>query len=334
MKLRNKLILSCAALAAVATTAVSTTFAWYTSNVDVSANGITASSQESDSSTLLISKTGAKRSWGAKAEFDMATQETGTLVPVTYASGNYYTWDQDNDQASSTAIDWALSGGIYRNQFLSFIVYFKSGTTDSLEVGWSGITITNTTTTLPGKTLMTNEGLAGVTSTQYTVDILRALRISTNAASSKEVASGYAAQYNAAQGTQGQEGYVPAATVTRTTYQLETNYHTKADSLDSATSFNAHTYYDTIKGTTISEDAKATAGTSETAAQLAASTDGVFATPISLGTTGAGAQTGDNVDNVLAVRFDVYLDGWDTACFDACQGQTFTIALNFGVITA
>ena len=56
MKLRNKLILSCAALAAVATTAVSTTYAWYTSNVDVSASGITAKSASAADSTLLISK--------------------------------------------------------------------------------------------------------------------------------------------------------------------------------------------------------------------------------------------------------------------------------------
>ena len=58
MKLRNKLILSCAALAAVATTAVSTTYAWYTANDSVKATGINAQTSQTDDTLLLISKTG------------------------------------------------------------------------------------------------------------------------------------------------------------------------------------------------------------------------------------------------------------------------------------
>ena len=54
MILRNKLILSCAALAAVATTAASTTFAWYTSNTEVQAGTITAVTQNSGADLLMI----------------------------------------------------------------------------------------------------------------------------------------------------------------------------------------------------------------------------------------------------------------------------------------
>ncbi len=54
MKLRNKLILSCAALAAVATTAFSTTFAWYTSNTKVTADNVSGTSANSGSQLLMI----------------------------------------------------------------------------------------------------------------------------------------------------------------------------------------------------------------------------------------------------------------------------------------
>ena len=46
-----------------------------------------------------------------------------------------------------------------------------------------------------------------------------------------------------------------------------------------------------------------------------------------LGHTGAGAQSG--LDNILMVRFDIYLDGWDKLCFDACRKQTFALDMEF-----
>ena len=51
-KLGLKLGLSCAALAACATTLVSTTFAWYTSNDSVKATGITGKTSEADGTLL------------------------------------------------------------------------------------------------------------------------------------------------------------------------------------------------------------------------------------------------------------------------------------------
>ena len=83
MKLRNKLILSCAALAAVATTAVSTTFAWSTANDSVKATGVTGKTNENDSTLLLISKTAKVGSWGASVAIDSSAV---TLEPVAYNS--------------------------------------------------------------------------------------------------------------------------------------------------------------------------------------------------------------------------------------------------------
>ena len=100
MKLRNKLILSCAALAAVATTAVSTTYAWYTSNTEVSATGLTAKTDNNGADTLLISKTGGKGTWSSSIAFEEAA---ATLSPVEYtagtsnAAGTYKAWNATTD---------------------------------------------------------------------------------------------------------------------------------------------------------------------------------------------------------------------------------------------
>ena len=106
-KLGLKLGLSCAALAACATTLVSTTFAWYTSNDTVKATGITGKTSEQDATLLLISKSGRVGSWGATVAIDSSKV---TLDPVTYASsaivakndalteGKYYGWDPQNNK--------------------------------------------------------------------------------------------------------------------------------------------------------------------------------------------------------------------------------------------
>ena len=325
MKLRNKLILSCAALAAVATTAVSTTFAWYTANTEVSATGITAATKSGANETLLISKTGAQKSWGASVDLEMTA--SNVLVPLEYDStgDTYKTW---NMTTSTTTGGPALtqapsavtsSNGIYQGEYLSFMLYFKSGSTDNLKVKLKNLTLVNTTAAagLPTKTIMTETGLPTMSSTTYKVDALRALTFATNAGSSTEVDSGYANQSSSA---------------TRVAYNLH-NYQTVNDSFGAKTvtsGYNCHEYYDAIKGTDITTAAAALSNQSETlTAMPVADSSGAFASAIELGTTGAGSSTAGALDSILAIRFDVYLDGWDIACFDACQGQTFTIALEF-----
>ena len=322
MKIRNKLILSCAALAAVATTAVSTTFAWYTSNTEVKAEGITAGTQENADATLLISKTGHQKDWHQGVTFSMSANN---MVPVAYDSTNdeYLLWDSTNNTTTSEGAQdpAAISNGIYSGAYVSFMLYFKSGTTDSLNVGIKRISLVNTSEdSLPTRTAQTTVGLGSTEGTAYSANLFRALTFATNAGSSMEVADGYANQ---------------ASSATRRAYNVETNYMT-AGSDTLAGSFNAHQYYDEIKGTDIASDAAdlTTPNQSESLTTLGASdstTD--LAAAISLGQTGEGAAEDGGLDNILAVRFDLYLDGWDVACFDACQEQTFTLDLQFTVIS-
>ena len=482
MKLRNKLILSCAALAAVATTAVSTTFAWYTANDEVRATNITAGTQSNADTTLLISTSGAQRTWGAKADLGMI--DTQSLVPVSFDGTNYHVWDKQTNDPSSTNVDASAvnSTGKYIGSYLSFMLYFKSGTSESLNVGVKSIKLVNTTPTLGTKTTLTTDGLAISTPT-YTIDAFRALTFATNSARSTEVESGFAAQTASAAiyeevavtvGTTVVTGlytksgdtytqittadtkavanttyYKNVASQERKAYSIE-GYRTLTDSLNAVTTgtpvpqtdtvsgYNAHQYYNTVKGLEYSvcsatitdtasfntaknaakgkklykanttyetvsitgetDDAKAAAfATAKAANQLytrsgdaepytytkisatatydatatyykvasvtyaeatayeagtvyyvkdaldvtkensetltalpKGSSSDDLPTAISLGYTGAGA-TG-STDAVLAVRFDIYLDGWDLACFDACQGQSFTLEMEFQVI--
>jgi len=87
MKLRNKLILSCAALAAVATTAVSSTFAWYTSNEVVSVDTITAKTQNSGADLLMIADGQKINDSGIVQDVSVGDLKWGTTIEHITLSG-------------------------------------------------------------------------------------------------------------------------------------------------------------------------------------------------------------------------------------------------------
>ena len=66
MKLKGKLIMSAAALAACAATLTSTTYAWYTANTAVDANGVTGATANTGTSSIQIAKEKAdKKNWSS-----------------------------------------------------------------------------------------------------------------------------------------------------------------------------------------------------------------------------------------------------------------------------
>jgi len=177
MKLRNKLILSCAALAAVATTAVSTTFAWYTANDTVTAGGISATTNDAGSDLLMIAdgleRTGAGTTqspyaytnkalgslkWGTSVEtvtFDPNTK----LMPLAYNS-NHALVDivEDVDAESETKGKMITSSSTSDAEagFLRFVLYLKNGGTAAKTVVMTLTNLTNTTaaTALPTKSIL------------------------------------------------------------------------------------------------------------------------------------------------------------------------------------
>lgn len=297
MKLKGKLIMSAAALAACAATLTSTTYAWYTSNTQVSADGVTGTTAASGSELLLISDTGKDGSWSNTVTLDSNDQGNVNingvnLMPVAHAAeGEYKGWSGNavsTDPASST-------------NYLQFDLFFKA--TKALPVYVNGFTINNETGALPSKDILANAG--GLTASDkqkiYTVDVRRALKVETK---SEVVTKG------------------TANTPSYGQYNLS-KLNTYEDSLKGLSSYNAHEYFNKVTGNTIETNVTTTQSVASTEIKETGATENQW----TLGTTPKAAEAGDAT--YLKVTFIVYLDGWDLACFDACQGQSISIALNF-----
>lgn len=325
MKLRGKLILSCTALAAVATTAFSTTYAWYITNSTVSASGVTAGTTSSGSDTLQISLDAVD--WKSSVTVGVDVE---SLIPVQYgadgntADGTYYPWNPTGNTASTTA----ASAGAY----CDFNLFFRNpngqtadATHEAAKVYLKQLTATHVSgTTLPNEKLLTGAGVlaAGYDADDvkqkntYKMDLLRSLNIEII---SKEITVAADAFVGAAD---------PDATklanndtgVSSAVYGLD-NYAGATGYTDdyAAGTTNAHTYYNDFKGLTTG----AIATTDPlSATQLDMATAKTTASASTLMGTAAG-QT------YLKTTWRIFINGWDLACFDAIKGQSIQFSMTF-----
>ncbi len=331
MKLRNKLILSCAALAAVATTAVSTTFAWYTANTDVNAKGLTASTESLDDATLMISLD--NWNWGSTVDLTSIFANTNKLKPVDYTAGSAIgaraatikPWNASTNALSDTA-------ATENTDYVRFTLFFKSADTGSINVKNTKFNIRRTTETLTEKVKLSNTGNP-VTGSTYTIDVLRALVVDVDVQNGHEASSEPA---NAEAGfTAGEFAAITTGTSaagSHTSYSFD-GLAAGDSAATTTTGWNAHTYYNAVKnlpqGTQGQEGYKAAIATdkSSSESQTAVTSITQFASDV-LGNTGAGSLTLGSA-SVLAVTYTIYLDGWDTYCFNACQNQTIALDLDY-----
>jgi hypothetical protein len=309
MKIRNKLILSCAALAAVATTAVSTTFAWYTANTEVSATGLTAKTDNNGADTLLISKTGEAGTWSSAIAFTDAAQ---VLSPVEYtagesnAKGTYKAWN-----AATDAVGAANSGAANVKQYTFWL---KDQTaTEATTVYVSALTAAfapNEGDSLPTKDVLNTTGLgtlnsAAYTGKTYTVSLQRALDMEVAVEQVAGVANS-------------DDENAPAATAVSANVFGFDYFSSISDSLTGRTGWNAHEYYNAVKGLPI------------TGGNSAISTSD----PLTVSQLGGNATTkwdllSANPANIYKVTITLFVNGWDLACFDAVQGQKVTVGFKF-----
>lgn len=327
MKLKGKLILSCAALAAVATTAFSTTYAWYTSNTEVKATGIGASTAAADSSTLQISKDGS--TWGATVDLtSILTSARTNLTPVertanSNAVGTYKIQNDNAEPNASSVINPVsdTSADITKN-VVQFDLYFRNitlgfeadGTTPkTCPVYIKTATITNAQAgsypTAKLLTDITSEYKASANS-GYTVDLLRALDVEIVGFDSAAITG----------------EYINVDTNTTYTGEMVSSYkldsyanknaagNVTKDTLSDLTGWDALTYYNTVKNGTASRGANAEPTTDLSAVLNKAASK--------IGTIQAS-------NKVLKTTWTLYLDGWDKACFDAVKGQTISVELAF-----
>lgn len=171
-KLTRKLLLSSFALALALVTLTTTTFAWYTTNREVSATVAQSKTKGDVSGSLEISTDNS--SWGPTAA--VITSVDG-LVPLQYISGELYTKD-DTENAATTGT------------YLQFTVYVRTSsklTTDTT-VYLKKLTITNKTADLAttSKSVLSTTGMAEGTTvgSKYTVDVVRALSLAISSTAS------------------------------------------------------------------------------------------------------------------------------------------------------
>lgn len=116
MKLKGKLIMSAAALAACAATLTSTTYAWYTANTTVDAKGITGTTAETGSSSIQIAKEKEEnKKWSSLVNLESKDiTNYDKLTPLQY--NNDFTFTD-------------LKGANSTDGYLSFTLYFRTAKT-------------------------------------------------------------------------------------------------------------------------------------------------------------------------------------------------------------
>ncbi len=310
MKLKGKLILSCAALAAVATTAFSTTYAWYTSNTEVKATGLEASTGTSNDSALQISLDG--QTWGASVDLGAVVENLTPVQRNAGATGVASTFTTQNINGTTNPVSSTADDATKLLNYVQFDLYFRNITiADSATspVYIKSAVVSNAQSGGVNTKLLTDILThTQAANTYYKVDLLRALDM--------EIAAGYTAPVGA-------DAKVECTSSTATTGQKTSLYNLESyagtDTLAGlSTGWDALTYYNTVKGLT-TDAATRPEGYAEP-------TTG-FSTVLNsqdslIGTIPSNKQ-------ILKTTWTLYLDGWDTACFDACKGQTVSFSFVF-----
>lgn len=359
-----KIALSCAALAASAATLATTTFAWYTSNAKVSASNITAGTSDTGASTLQVS-TQLTQNYGSSIDFANAAYQGATnnnnldnssidelLIPVQYGNdgdGAFTAANQGTQLANGQkSIFYSQGAAIAQNQagvannagvadsgaVVNFSLFFKNpGASTAADLYLNKFSITNTSSSLRA-TQVAAPTRAGIPSTfkanNYTVDLLRALKIAV-----------WATEYK--------DGVVDTeATVTKQVWGVNgysAGDDSIADGATGTTAWDAHKYLNDARGFTatstdpanvaIDDEEKITTNYKE----LKAGT-GSLSSAIVIGSIPAVEVDSTSEDaaylavadqDVLRVDFFIFVDGWDFACFDAVQGQKFELDLGFAL---
>ena len=337
-KLMRKLVLSSFALGLAVVTLTTTTFAWYTSNVEVKANNISGASASAGSALLMISNDNAAiadKKWSTTIDVtkyntvptDATVAATpNQLTPVKYASS-----DSTLSGITLTTLTDVVSSG-----YIQFDLYFKmaSGAGETRYLWLTGLTLSNQqalTSTLPTKDVLAvnnayqdiNPSWTASGETQYpstyNVDIRRALLIS--AVSTSYTNNG-----------------TTASTKSRKVFDPE-SLNSYSDSLTGVTGFNAHAFYNHVM---CSETTHSTTEQSNPKCKCIVVTEQKYEA-VSLGTAAdfaeqylvelPAANLETNKNNYAKVTFTIFLNGWDLACFDACQGQNILASMTFGVGT-
>lgn len=305
MKLKGKLIMSAAALAACAATLTSTTYAWYTANTEVSISQISgATANVSDVSSLLVS------SCTNYGEVPAWTTYTGSATNITYTSTSItlnpvaYTATEGTLKPFDKAEGATLTlGAESKSNFLEFVLRFKSNA--DTKVYLSNFSIADPAVALQQAEVYGATSESGITAQGvYGAELTKAMKM--------YVETGTVAL---------QDNAIPNAFVTKrdgsgtpNVYSLATKATIKDTNIGEGKA-NAVAYYNEVLGTTLAVPDGYNLGSSFE--DVGNGTKELF----TIGESG-----------YQEVRFVFYLDGWDSYCFNAMRGQTFKVNMQFSTV--
>lgn len=279
-----KMALLGASTLALAGTLSTSTYAWYVSNKTADLTGLTAGTGAAgadDSLSIAFDNTSSTK-WKTSltlASSNLTAKADVSLSPVLWAPTTR-TFTKLNGDSVVAATDKSV---------IEFTIYIKSESTTGVNVKPT-ITLKNVTNT-NGTSLPTQQAYESKTNgspvaegEEFSVNIFEAL---------------YVGQYD------GTTTSVEAPSTGTSGKAQITQY---GDASTEGTK-NAHTYYEKVSGSTLSE-ANKTGVTAEGLANLT-----VTSTP-------------------LAVTYYIWLAGNDSDCFNSCAGQSIYFDVKFDVVTA
>lgn len=291
MKLKGKLIMSAAALAACAATLTSTTYAWYTTNTTVDASNVSGTTADSGDASILISQdpkeASGKKTWASSVSVTKENQKNSTsLIPLEYTSTQFQAL---NSTSANT------------DGYLEFKLYFKTAKVNNGE-GTTKLYLKTFKATNAASSLEESDNLiyTGVEAGKdyskgldagaptYKIDAARCLGLVMDSDTVTDLKS-------------------HAFDVTEGTLKEDS---AKNDGI------NAITYYNSVMNP--AEPLTAEGHNLKT-----------LGAPDSKGTNALEIAKLPNDGTETYVTFKVYLNGWDKYCFDACKGQTFNFEIAF-----
>ncbi len=334
-KISRKLLVSSLSLAFATVALGTTTFAWFTTNAQVTAD-ITVGVQATGDS-ILISKDAF--SWGSSVEFD---ESDVAMSPVTYnaAAATLSAADDTFKKLDDSA---AVGGQSATSNYLQFTVYLKVSNA-SKAIKFDNIANEATTTAASRKRyniLKTtdfkyadNTASTLAAGTKIKADAVNALRSVVDV--SQEGSAATQAYQDAVENNAAAAAFGNAA-ITYTRRNMVAQFTGEGEqqtsySLDDTINFGqtlagtnaANAYIEQVLGTNFSDD--------QAADYKAANAHYAAATHVE---GWASQATGDPVfttsaaEAIYALRFSYWLEGYDADCFDIIMAQVINLKLGF-----
>jgi hypothetical protein len=318
----TKLAMSGVALAAVAATLGTSTYAWYVVNPTANVTNVQASTANAGDTSILVSKDGSnfsgKIAFGAN-DFNgsgvFANNNRAAFVPVRpieKVDGTaFYTGDVlDADATTSNT----------SNAYLKFSVWVKAAKAGDVSVKLSatnttGVDASHTTATLPTQYAYQDVTSSITATNTFTVDAINALRTAVfiDAATTATVYETDKIAYQSNYSADSKYSTLSLGQVNDTTKKTGTATLIDADGVTSTSESlkGAHLYYAQVMTelpVTTTDNVTVTSATNISDVTLAAA------------------------NTAVKLTFVVWLEGGDDLCFDACGGQTFEFGLQFDAV--